>query len=187
MRKMLALTLAGIALLAGCTSMTGKSAGDSVDDAQITATVKSRLAKENLGSVTKIDVDTNLGTVYLTGVAETPAFRDRATAIARQVPGVRQVVNNLAIQSAGAGSAATSGTGRTAGQVIDDASITAAVKTKLAAEKLSTLTRVDVDTRNGVVTLTGNVDSETTRRRAIEVARGIQGVRDVVSNLRVGS
>jgi hyperosmotically inducible protein len=185
MRNMLAIVLVGIVLSAGCTSMTGKSAGNNVDDAQITAAVKSKLAQENLGSVTKIDVDTNLGTVYLTGMAETAAFRDRATALAREVQGVRQVVNNLKIQSPSA--AAGSGSSRTAGQAVDDATITASVKTKLAAEKLSTLMKVDVDTRHGIVTLTGDVDSEATRQRAVEVARGVQGVRDVVSNLRIGS
>jgi hyperosmotically inducible protein len=179
MLKTFALALVGIVLLAGCSSMTGKSTSDTADDAQITAAVKTKLAQEKMGSITRIDVDTNLGTVYLTGVAETAAFRDRATAVAREVRGVRQVVNNLKVQSPSAS--------RTTGQVIDDASITAAVKTKLAAEKLSTLTKVNVDTRNGVVTLTGNVDTETTRQRALEAARGVEGVRDVISNLRIGS
>jgi len=66
-----------------------------------------------------------------------------------------------------------------------DASITAAVKTKLAAEKLATLTKIDVDTRNGAVTLTGNVESEGMRRRAAEIASGVNGVREVVNNLKV--
>jgi hyperosmotically inducible protein len=183
MLKTFALALVGLVLLAGCSSMTGKTTSDTVDDAQITAAVKTKLAQEKMGSITRIDVDTSLGTVYLTGVAETAAFRDRATAVAREVRGVRQVVNNVSIQAP----SAAAGSSRTTGQVIDDATITAAVKTKLAAEKLSTLTKVNVDTRNGVVTLTGNVDTETTRQRALDVARGVDGVRDVISNLRIGS
>jgi hypothetical protein len=68
-----------------------------------------------------------------------------------------------------------------------DSTITAKVKAKLASEKASTLTKVDVDTRQGVVELNGTVDSERTRVRATELARQVDGVRDVVNNLKVGS
>ena len=96
-RSMLALVVL-VALTAGCTSMTGKTAGQSVDDASITASVKTKLAAEKPATLTKVDVDTNKGTVYLTGNVETPAIKDRATELARQVSGVREVVNNLKIQ-----------------------------------------------------------------------------------------
>jgi BON domain/PRC-barrel domain len=66
-----------------------------------------------------------------------------------------------------------------------DTSVTAAVKSKLAGEKLSTLTKVDVDTRQGVVKLNGTVDSERTKQRASELARQVNGVRQVVNNLKV--
>jgi hypothetical protein len=66
-----------------------------------------------------------------------------------------------------------------------DSTITAKVKAKLATEKVSTLTKVDVDTRNGVVQLSGTVDSEQTRMRATDLARQVDGVRDVVNNLKV--
>jgi hyperosmotically inducible protein len=87
-----------VALTAGCTSMTGKTAGQNVDDASITASVKTKLAAEKPATLTKVDVDTNKGTVYLTGNVETPAIKERATELARQVSGVREVVNNLKIQ-----------------------------------------------------------------------------------------
>lgn len=66
-----------------------------------------------------------------------------------------------------------------------DASITAAVKTKLAGTAPSTLLKVDVDTTNGIVQLNGTVDNDTTRRRASELARQVDGVRRVVNNLEV--
>jgi len=96
-RSMLALVVL-VALAAGCTSMTGKTAGQNVDDASITASVKTKLAAEKPATLTKVDVDTNKGTVYLTGNVETPAIKERATELARQVSGVRDVVNNLKIQ-----------------------------------------------------------------------------------------
>jgi sporulation protein YlmC with PRC-barrel domain len=66
-----------------------------------------------------------------------------------------------------------------------DTSITMAVKSKLAGEKLATLTKVDVDTREGVVELTGTVDSTATKDRATQLARQVDGVRRVVNNLKV--
>jgi hyperosmotically inducible protein len=52
------------------------------------------------------------------------------------------------------------------GENIDDTTITTTVKAKLAAEKGSTLTRVQVDTNRGVVQLSGVVDSGNDRTRA---------------------
>ena len=97
LRSMLVLTLL-MAVASGCTSMTGKSAGENVDDASITAQVKTKLAAEKVATLTKVDVDTNKGTVYLTGNVENATIKARATEIAKAVSGVREVVNNLAVQ-----------------------------------------------------------------------------------------
>ncbi len=96
-RSMLALTLL-MAVTAGCTAMTGKSAGDNVDDVKITTAVKTKLAGEKPATLTKVDVDTNKGTVYLTGNVENTAIKARATELAQSVSGVREVVNNLKVQ-----------------------------------------------------------------------------------------
>ena len=96
-RSMLALAML-VAVTAGCTAMTGKSAGDNVDDAKITAQVKTKLAAEKPATLTKVDVDTNKGTVYLTGNVENDVLKARATQLAREVSGVHDVVNNLKIQ-----------------------------------------------------------------------------------------
>jgi hyperosmotically inducible protein len=87
-----------VALAAGCTTMTGKTAGQNLDDATVTAEVKAKLAHEQVATLTKIHVDTNQGTVYLTGNVESEAMRARAAELARQVAGVREVVNNLKVQ-----------------------------------------------------------------------------------------
>jgi hypothetical protein len=67
-----------------------------------------------------------------------------------------------------------------------DGMITTKVKSKLAAEKVSTLMKVNVDTRDGVVQLNGTVDSAQTKDRATELARQVNGVKRVVNNLKVG-
>lgn len=76
-------------------------------------------------------------------------------------------------------------TGETLGQNIDDTTITTTVKTKLAAEKGSSLTRVGVDTNRGVVTLTGVVSTAADRAAAERVARSVGGVKNVVNSLQV--
>ncbi|HZS34748.1 MAG TPA: BON domain-containing protein [Methylomirabilota bacterium] len=83
----------------GCASMTGKTVGQTVDDSVITASVKTKLAQEKLGTLTKIDVDTNRGTVYLNGTVDNAAMKARASELARQVAGVRDVVNNLQVRA----------------------------------------------------------------------------------------
>ena len=73
-----------------------------------------------------------------------------------------------------------------AGRQIDDAGIKAAVKAKLAADvRLSTLTNVDVNSTNGVVTLSGQVHTVDEKRFAGEVARGVDGVVRVNNELQV--
>jgi osmotically-inducible protein OsmY len=76
-------------------------------------------------------------------------------------------------------------TGRTAGENIDDTTLTTSVKTALARDKAATLTRIDVDTVKGVVSLNGVVQSAADKARAVEVARGVNGVQKVVDNLQV--
>src|SRR3970040_1477822 len=76
-------------------------------------------------------------------------------------------------------------TGRTVGQNIDDSNTTAAVKTQLARDKASSLSRIDVDTNGGVVALNGTVESADQRARAEEIARRVSGVKSVINNLQV--
>lgn len=92
----LALTL--ILSAAGCTATTGRTAGQNVDDATISASVKSKLVADRLGNLTRVDVDTTNKVVALNGVVESAAHKQRAEEIASQVSGVRKVENNLQIQ-----------------------------------------------------------------------------------------
>ena len=74
---------------------------------------------------------------------------------------------------------------RTVGQVIDDALIVASVKAKIAAEKLSNLVRIDVKSNDGVVTLSGTVDSLERRDRIVQIATWVDGVKRVVDDIHV--
>jgi len=87
-----------VALMAGCQSMTGSTAGQNVDDSTITASVKTKLATEKLSTVTRVEVDTVRSVVSLNGVVESAEQRSRVESLVRQVDGVKGVNNNLQIQ-----------------------------------------------------------------------------------------
>ena len=93
------LLLALFVSASGCTSMTGESAGQYVDDSTITASVKTKLAADKLASLTRVDVDTTNQVVSLNGLVETQQQKQHAEELARQVSGVKGVKNNLQIQA----------------------------------------------------------------------------------------
>jgi hyperosmotically inducible protein len=86
---------------AGCQTMTGKSAGANVDDATLTARVKTKLVSDKAANLTRIDVDTNNGIVYLNGSVQTTQQKAKAEDLARSTDGVKKVVNNLQISQRG--------------------------------------------------------------------------------------
>ena len=67
----------------------------------------------------------------------------------------------------------------------NDPGITTAVKAKFAADDVVKAYKIDVNTRDRVVTLTGAVDSSQAKQRAVQIARGTDGVNNVVDNLTV--
>lgn len=93
-----AVTVILVLALGGCQAMTGRTAGQNVDDAAITASVQTQLTTERLSNFTRIDVDTNNGVVSLNGVVDSADHKQRAEQLARRVGGVKNVVNNLQVQ-----------------------------------------------------------------------------------------
>jgi hyperosmotically inducible periplasmic protein len=71
------------------------------------------------------------------------------------------------------------------GLKINDATITSEIKLKLAGDDLTDALDIDVDTKNGVVTLTGKVSSQAEADRAVQLARSVEDVKDVNSNLKI--
>jgi hyperosmotically inducible protein len=72
-----------------------------------------------------------------------------------------------------------------AGAMVKDAAITSAVKAKLLADDTVKGLNIDVDTSNGVVTLNGTAHSRTEASQAVRLARGTDGVKNVVDNMRI--
>jgi osmotically-inducible protein OsmY len=85
----------GVLLQTGC----AVTAEPVVDDTAITARVKSRFAQDKDLAATRIQVDTMKGTVQLTGYALSEMERARAVQIARSVPDVRDVRNEVLVRT----------------------------------------------------------------------------------------
>ena len=68
-----------------------------------------------------------------------------------------------------------------------DAGITTAVKSQLLADPDVGGLKIDVDTKGGIVTLTGNVATKAEATQAVKIARGTKGVERVVDNLKVSA
>jgi len=71
--------------------------------------------------------------------------------------------------------------------VVDDAAITTKVKTAVLAEPGLKTLQINVDTKDGVVTLSGTVDTPVLKERAMQIAQQVNGVRSVVDNLAIKS
>lgn len=134
-----------------------------------------------------IDANVNNGVVHLTGKVENDIDRDLAGELAKGVDGVVSVKNDLAIVEHSRVTTANSGEHRQFGRWVDDATTTAAVKTKLLADKNIAGTKINVDTRGDVVTLSGEVQSSEAKQLAEQIAKNTGDVKQVRNQLTINS
>jgi hyperosmotically inducible protein len=162
--------------ISGCTG-TNKAGENRVermmDDSTITTRINHEMVKDDDVKARQIDVDTIGGHVTLTGVVATRKESTRAIQIAKRVPGVKSVTNNLQIGE------------RSYGNIWDDNLIGNKIKAKLIAEPEVRSLNIDVDVYLGVVTLTGVVSSKYQKDRAIQLSRSTDGTVKVIDNLKV--
>ena len=180
-------------------------------DPGITTAVKGKLAADDVVKSYRIDVDTKDHVVTLNGAVDTAAARERAVQLARDTNGVRDVVDRLTVtpgvtpttgvddkiqgeakEAARDADHKTDDVQKKAGEAADkvgdaaaNAALTSVVKTKFLADTMISGLKIDVDSNNGVVTLTGNVRSAAEKQRAVKVARETEGVKSVVDRLKV--
>lgn len=92
----------GSLVTSGCAVTSGQSSvGQYVDDATISTRVKARFAEDTSVSAMRIQVETLNGTVQLSGFAATQAEKDKAAQLARAVPDVKEVRNNIIVRAPG--------------------------------------------------------------------------------------
>ena len=180
MNKTLVALIASGALLsvAACSSTrTQRAPGEQVDDAALLTSVKSALTSNTVTEAGEINVDVNRGTVKLSGFVDTQQEKSKAGEVARGVDGVKTVQNEIAVQTKNS----------SAGDHIDDSLLTAKVKTALIENSDTKAHQINVETKLGVVQLSGFVDSAAAKNAATSVARSVTGVKDVKNELSVKS
>jgi hyperosmotically inducible protein len=141
----------------------------------LTTKVKAALASSPSAKAYQVDVESKDGVVQLKGYVDSADHISAAARIASGVVGVAKVENNLKVQPAD----------RTAGVAIDDAVITAKVKSALLADAGTHGMKIDVDTRSGAVQLSGFVASGAEKTLARNIAAKVEGVKSVENNLTV--
>jgi osmotically-inducible protein OsmY len=151
-------------------------------DTGITSNVKAKFLADDVVKSAQLDVTTKNGVVTLTGNVDNDAAKNRALELAKSTTGVKNVVDMISAREASGGGDAPD-PNRTVGEVVTDAGITMSVKSQLLDDPLVKGLKIDVDTRDGVVFLTGAVGSDAERQKAIQLAKDTKGVRDVQANL----
>lgn len=175
MQKFPALIL-GMGLITSSALALANDASAGKSDAGLTASVKSALISNKDTKASQINVETQQGTVQLSGFVDSEAAKQAAETTAQKVAGVTEVDNKLLIRDAN----------RSTGQAVDDTVITAKVKGEIAGKaSLGTAADVNVEVNSGVVELSGFVPTVDAKVKAGEIARGISGVKDVRNNIEL--
>ena len=145
------------------------SIGTQIDDSVVTANVLAAFVSDSDVKSLDLKVETRKGEVQLSGFVENQAQMDRAVVVARAVPGVTAVQNNMALK----------GAPRTVGVKVDDGIVTAGVKAALMADEKVKSLDIAVVTRKGEVQLSGFVDGQSQMDRAVMIATAVEGVSSV--------
>jgi hyperosmotically inducible periplasmic protein len=151
-------------------------------DAGITTAVKGKLAVDDEVKAYQIDVDTRNKIVTLSGSVNSAVAKTRAVELARATDGVTNVVDNLRVTPDVAGDPLTSPVERA---MFSDSALTSAVKAKLLADTTVSGLKIDVDTENQIVSLTGEVRTEAEKEQALKLARETEGVKSVNDRLTI--
>lgn len=181
--------------------------GQVVEDATITTAVKSKLLWSRHADGWNTEVETHKGVVTLSGSAESEEQRELAATMTQNTRGVVSVNNEVTVEPGEAQRVAverradpaadrsmdrdrTAPTADADNGVAGDVSdgwITTKIRASFLTTRGITSGDIDVETNEGVVMLSGQVDSEAERQLAVETAENIRGVRNVdARNLVVG-
>ena len=178
--------LASATILAAPTYVTSQSTTDKIEqkaksaaqdakteatDSWLTAKTKIALYADERVKGGQVSVETVRGTVMLRGKVDSDEARTAAGSIAGGLEHVKAVKNELQIVAVGDRKATD----------VSDKDITRQIEASLA--KTTQLTKIDVRTDGGVVTLTGVAPNIGASARASELARGVSGVRAVKNEL----
>ena len=148
-------------------------------DTWITTKVKTTLLFHRNVSASGTSVYTKDGVVTLQGEASSMAQKELTTEYAKDIDNVKSVNNEMTIAKTPATSDAT------IGDKIDDASITAQVKSSLFSHHSTSALHTGVTTTDGVVTLTGIAKNDAEKSLVTKLATDINGVTSVINNMTI--
>jgi len=162
---------------------------DMVENANLTAKVKTRLLWNSNTSGLKINVDSNKGVVTLKGEVDSAVQKELAGQLAANTEGVMDVQNNLSVSKE-----KEEKSKRTTSGGLDmskwkqgtlDVWITTKVKTQLVFGKEAEGSDISVSTKNGIVTLAGTVGSKSQKEAVKELVQATKYVKGVKMDLQV--
>jgi osmotically-inducible protein OsmY len=148
-------------------------------DLWITTKVQAKYFVDDEVRARNIDVDTRGGVVTLRGTVDSYAIRRQAVALARNTEGVREVRDELQVDTALAPEE------QDAMAQIDDAWIATKIESKYFLDPDVKGRTIDVNVADGVVTLTGSVESDAQSKTAEQIAGETDGVTEVRNELQV--
>jgi hyperosmotically inducible protein len=174
MNRFTVLTLTA-SLLCSASVFADKTAGQGVDDTTIQSEVKAKLMGDDLFGGSAINTEVRKGVVQLGGFVDDAKKAADAAAVAAKVDGVKLVDNQLHTRQGKA----------SMGQKLDDRGITTKVKSSIADADFGDGIKVNVDTYNGVVLLTGFVDTQAKKDDAGARASNVANVKSVINGIYV--
>lgn len=177
-RKAFAAAVAALGLVGAMAALADdskRSVGEYTDDKLLVSKVKSALISDKTADASEINVEVYKGVVQLNGFVDNDKESAQAESIAKGVSGVKGVQNNLMIKQAA----------QTTGGAIDDSTITAKVKSALIDDDSTKGGDIKVETRGGVVQLSGFVSTEAQKNAATKVAQSVEGVKAVKNGLGI--
>lgn len=150
----------------GCANTDGRIVGRGMNDQNLGMAVSTQLLNDPEINRFRIDVDARNGTIVLRGEVSSEEQKREAERIARQTRDVERVINELQVTKA-----RDKGT-----NAFEDAWIATMVSGKIARDPSVASNMVDVDVTDGVVTLSGTVDTPRAKREAEDLAESVDGV-----------
>jgi hyperosmotically inducible protein len=151
------------------------SLGNDVDDAVVTARVRSALMADPQINSYDFKVETRKGDVLLSGFVDNQAQLDQAVRTTKATEGVKSIQNNVALKGATA----------SLGNKLDDGIITGKVKAALLSDSSIQSRDIAVVTRIDEVQLSGFVNSQQQMDKAMGIASAVQGVRSVTNEMKI--
>jgi osmotically-inducible protein OsmY len=153
------------------------------DDATLTATIQSKLLWNTSTRDLHSSVTTENGVVTLKGRAPTADAKLLAGSLASNTEGVYQVNNLISLGAADTSTTRAETAAKSTEEALSDAWITSKVKASLLYSRSLDGLTINVETRTGMVSLSGDVGSSEEKAVALELARNIRGVRGVDADL----